>query len=46
MKYPHIDPVLIHFGPFAVRWYGLMYVVGFLLGYFLLLKFSQREQYD
>jgi len=46
MRYPNIDPVLIHVGPFAVRWYGLMYVVGFLLGYFLLLKLSQREEYD
>ncbi|MBW2093355.1 MAG: prolipoprotein diacylglyceryl transferase [Deltaproteobacteria bacterium] len=46
MMYPNINPVLIQVGPFAVRWYGLMYVVGFLLGYFVLLKLSQREQYD
>lgn len=24
----HIDPVLLRLGPFAVRWYGLMYLVG------------------
>ena len=46
MTYPLIDPVLIQVGPFAVRWYGLMYVVGFLLGYFLLRNLSGREQYD
>ncbi|MEJ2025675.1 MAG: prolipoprotein diacylglyceryl transferase, partial [Deltaproteobacteria bacterium] len=46
MTYPLIDPVLIQVGPFAVRWYGLMYVVGFLLGYFLLRNLSRREQYD
>jgi phosphatidylglycerol:prolipoprotein diacylglycerol transferase len=26
------DPVLISLGPVQVRWYGLMYVVGFLVG--------------
>lgn len=26
----NIDPVLLHLGPFEVRWYGLMYVFAFL----------------
>ncbi len=30
MLYPHIDPVLIQLGPFAVRWYGLAYALGYL----------------
>jgi len=31
MLYPHIDPVIFHIaGPFSVRWYGLMYLIGFL----------------
>ena len=25
------DPVIISFGPLAVRWYALMYVVGFVV---------------
>ena len=29
--HPDFDPVAIHFGPLAVRWYGLMYLVGFIL---------------
>jgi phosphatidylglycerol:prolipoprotein diacylglycerol transferase len=29
--HPNFDPVAIHFGPLAVRWYGLMYLVGFIL---------------
>ncbi|HYK82133.1 MAG TPA: prolipoprotein diacylglyceryl transferase [Gemmatimonadales bacterium] len=33
IPYPHIPPVLIRVGPFALRWYGLMYVVGYLVGY-------------
>jgi phosphatidylglycerol:prolipoprotein diacylglycerol transferase len=27
---PQFDPVAIHLGPLAVRWYGLMYLAGFL----------------
>jgi len=36
MNFPDIDPVLIHIGPLQVRWYGLMYVIGFLATYFLI----------
>ncbi|KVS11593.1 prolipoprotein diacylglyceryl transferase [Burkholderia multivorans] len=28
--HPNFDPVAIHLGPLAVRWYGLMYLVGFM----------------
>lgn len=28
----NIDPVLLQIGPLAIRWYGLMYVVGILVG--------------
>ncbi len=33
MPFPDIDPVLIHIGPFAIRWYALGYVVGILVGW-------------
>lgn len=46
MKCPEIDPVLIHIGPLQIRWYGLMYVIGFLLAYFILLKTSQRKGHN
>lgn len=29
--HPNFDPVAIHLGPLAVRWYGLMYLIGFIL---------------
>ncbi|MDD5181478.1 MAG: prolipoprotein diacylglyceryl transferase [Gallionellaceae bacterium] len=29
--HPQFDPVAIHLGPFAVHWYGLMYLTGFML---------------
>jgi phosphatidylglycerol:prolipoprotein diacylglycerol transferase len=33
--YPHPDPVAISLGPLHVRWYGLMYLVGFLAAWWL-----------
>jgi phosphatidylglycerol:prolipoprotein diacylglycerol transferase len=42
LRYPDIDPVLIHLGPIQIRWYGTMYLLGFLIGY-LLLKKQIRE---
>jgi phosphatidylglycerol:prolipoprotein diacylglycerol transferase len=35
IPYPHIDPVMVRIGPFAVRWYGIMYLVGFTASYAL-----------
>ena len=33
IPYPDIDPVLISFGPIQIRWYGLAYILGILLGF-------------
>ena len=33
IPFPAFDPVLVHIGPFAVRWYALAYIVGILLGW-------------
>jgi phosphatidylglycerol:prolipoprotein diacylglycerol transferase len=30
LTYPQFDPVIFSLGPIAVRWYGLMYVIGFI----------------
>ncbi len=35
LPYPNIDPVLIAFGPLQIRWYGIMYLLGFLFSYML-----------
>ena len=32
-QYPDIDPVALALGPIQVRWYGLMYIAGFALGW-------------
>ncbi len=33
MDFPAIDPVLFEWGPIAIRWYGLAYLVGFVAGW-------------
>ncbi len=33
LPFPAINPVLIHLGPLAVRWYALAYIVGILAGW-------------
>lgn len=33
IAYPQIDPVIVFIGPLAIRWYGLAYVAGILLGW-------------
>ncbi len=38
LPYPNIDPEIVRIGPFAIRWYGLMYLLGFLSAYFLAKK--------
>ena len=36
LPYPNISPEIITIGPFALRWYGLMYVLGFVFGFHIL----------
>lgn len=33
MNFPQIDPVFLRVGPLEFRWYGLMYIISFLIGY-------------
>jgi phosphatidylglycerol:prolipoprotein diacylglycerol transferase len=35
IPYPHMNPEILRIGPLAVRWYGLMYAVGFASSYLL-----------
>ncbi len=30
LPYPYIDPVLVHIGPLAIRWYALAYLAGLI----------------
>jgi phosphatidylglycerol---prolipoprotein diacylglyceryl transferase len=42
LTYPEIDPIIFSIGPIAVRWYGLMYVIGFVLAWILARRRSKR----
>jgi phosphatidylglycerol:prolipoprotein diacylglycerol transferase len=42
MPFPDIDPVIFHIGSLPVRWYGLMYIIGFIVGYFIILRDARR----
>lgn len=51
--FPEFDPVAIHLGPFAIRWYALSYVVGLLLAWRYSVRLAKRppnlvspEQFD
>jgi phosphatidylglycerol:prolipoprotein diacylglycerol transferase len=35
LTHPNIDPVAFSIGPLSVRWYGLMYLLGFAAGWWL-----------
>lgn len=35
LQYPAIDPAIVSIGPLAVRWYGLMYIIGFAAAWWL-----------
>jgi phosphatidylglycerol:prolipoprotein diacylglycerol transferase len=38
LAYPAINPIIVSLGPVAIRWYGLMYVVGFAAAWWLARK--------
>jgi phosphatidylglycerol:prolipoprotein diacylglycerol transferase len=35
IAYPNIDPIALSMGPLKIHWYGLMYLLGFLLAWLL-----------
>ena len=39
----NIDPVLVKIGPFSLRWYGLMYVLGIIVGMLIVLPYARKR---
>ena len=42
LLFPAFDPVIVHIGPLAIRWYALAYIVGLVLGWRLLRRLVQE----
>ena len=40
----HVDPILFHIGSLEIRWYGLLFVSGFVIGWYLFKWFFTREK--
>ena len=43
LTYPEIDPIIFSIGFVKIRWYGLMYVIGFIFAWWLAKRRSQRS---
>jgi len=39
---PHFDPAIFEFGPIGLRWYGLMYLLGFIFARWLGVRRAQQ----
>ncbi len=40
----NIDPAILRIGGFELRWYSLLFVSGFILGWFMMKSFFRREK--
>lgn len=40
--YQHLDPIAFSWGPITVRWYGLAYLMGFVLGAYVIWRIQKR----
>jgi len=38
------NPVIVHIGPLSVRWYGVMYLVGFIAAYFVIRHLAKLKK--
>ena len=44
IPYPNIDPVFLRIGPVQLRWYGLMYMLSFIIGFFVLRRYAKYRK--
>ena len=40
----NVDPVALHLGSFGLRWYSLMFLIAFALGYYIIDRMFKREK--
>jgi prolipoprotein diacylglyceryl transferase len=41
--YWHFDPILLSIGPLSIRWYGLLFAIAFLFGYWFMTRVCKAE---
>lgn len=46
IPFPQIDPVIVSFGPLAIRWYSLAYIVGLVIGWRLMRRLAAKTPYE
>ena len=39
----HVSPTIFSLGPVSVRWYGLLFAMSFVVGYFIMLRIFRKE---
>lgn len=42
LTFPQIDPIIFSIGPISLRWYGLMYLIGFGFAYWLGMRRAKK----
>jgi len=40
----NVDPVLIHLGALQIRWYGLLWALGFFIGFYVMRRMYRKEK--
>jgi phosphatidylglycerol:prolipoprotein diacylglycerol transferase len=45
IPYPRIDPILVRIGDVPIRWYGLSYILAFVLAFLVLRTLSRRGRW-
>jgi phosphatidylglycerol:prolipoprotein diacylglycerol transferase len=45
LPFPAINPVLVQWGPLAIRWYALAYIAGLILGWLLIRRIVADDRY-
>jgi len=43
LQFPEIDPIIFSIGPVALRWYGTMYLIGFIAAMFIANKAADKS---
>lgn len=43
LPYPNINPEIVKIGPLSIRWYGLMYLIGFIASYLIVKREIKRR---